>query len=104
MTEALGLNSPASPRDRVPVSIYRELKICASEDLAESPLDCSSAEVRCLRILPIRPTSFTTPHPTNTAHVSIARASISGVVSEEKAGVRAAVMGAWCCSRSRASV
>jgi hypothetical protein len=52
---------------------------------------------------PIRLTSFTTPQPTNTAHAWTADAKISGVESAENAGVRAAVMGAWCCSRRRAS-
>lgn len=52
---------------------------------------------------PILPTSLTTPHPTNAAQASTAEAKISGVESDEKAGVKAAVMGAWCCSKSRAS-
>jgi hypothetical protein len=58
------------------------------------PFDCSSAVVSSLRILPILPTSLTTPQPTNTAQAWTAEAKISGVESEENAGVRAAVMGA----------
>lgn len=52
---------------------------------------------------PIRLTSFTTPHPTKMAQVPMADAKISGVESDENAGVNAAVMGAWCCSRSKFS-
>lgn len=52
---------------------------------------------------PILPTSLTTPHPTNVAQASIAEAKISGVESDEKAGVKAAVIGAWCCSKRRVS-
>jgi len=58
------------------------------------PLHCAKAEVNSLRIRPIRLTSFTTPQPTNAAQAPTAEARISGVVSEVKAGVRAAVIGA----------
>jgi len=58
------------------------------------PLHCANAEVSNFRILPIRLTSFTTPHPTNAAQAPTAEARISGVVSEVNAGVRAAVIGA----------
>jgi hypothetical protein len=52
---------------------------------------------------PILLTSLTTPQPTKTAQAWTADAKISGVESAENAGVRAAVMGAWCCSRRSAS-
>jgi len=52
---------------------------------------------------PILPTSLTTPQPTNIAHACTADARISGVESEENAGVSAAVIGAWCCSNKSAS-
>ena len=51
---------------------------------------------------PMRLISFTTPDPTNTAQALIAEAKISGVESAEKAGVSAAVIGAWYCSNRRA--
>jgi hypothetical protein len=93
MTEALGLNSWASPIDRVPdsanLSIQEHIQVNT-----HSPLHCSRADVNNFRMRPIRPTSLTTPHPTNTAHTSMAEARISGVESEENAGVSAAVMGA----------
>lgn len=57
--------------------------------------------MRSLRILPIRDTSFTTPDPTKTAQTCTAEASTSGVESAPKDGVRAAAIGAWCCSRSK---
>jgi hypothetical protein len=59
-----------------------------------SPLHCANAEVNNLRIRPIRLMSFTTPHPTNAAQAPTAEAKSSGVVSDVKAGVRAAVIGA----------
>lgn len=43
---------------------------------------------------PILLTSFTIPQPTNTAQAPIAAARISGVESDENAGVSAAVIGA----------
>ena len=46
--------------------------------------------VSSLRIQLILPTSFTTPHPTKTAHAWTAEARISGVESEENVCVRAA--------------
>ena len=42
----------------------------------------------------MRPMSLTTPHPTKNAQAWTAEARISGVESDEKAGVSAAVMGA----------
>jgi hypothetical protein len=57
-------------------------------------LHCANAEVNNLRIRPIRLMSFTTPHPTNAAQAPTAEAKSSGVVSDVKAGVRAAVIGA----------
>jgi hypothetical protein len=58
------------------------------------PLHCANAEVNSLRIRPIRLTSFTTPQPTYAAHAPTAEARISGVVSDVKAGINAAVIGA----------
>jgi hypothetical protein len=46
------------------------------------------------KIRPILDTSLTTPHPTKIAQAPTADAKISGVESEENAGVRAAVIGA----------
>lgn len=52
---------------------------------------------------PILVASLITPQPTKIAHVSIAEARISGVESEENAGMSADVIGAWYCSSRSAS-
>jgi hypothetical protein len=68
----------------------------------DPPWNRSNAEVSNFNILPILDISFTTPDPTNMAQMLIAEANTSGAVSGPKLGVKAAAMGAWCCSNRRA--
>lgn len=105
MADALGLSSPDSPNVNVPApgKPVSPPKPAGSDMISDTPRDCSRAEVSSLSILPIRFASCTIPLPTKIAQALMAAASISGVLSAEKAGVSAAVIGAWYCSNNGAS-
>lgn len=105
MTAAVELRSLTSPIEVMSesVTVAGQHSPRGKIERRVAPLQLSSAVVSSLRIRPILSISLVTPDPTKTAQTWIAEATTSGYESAAKAGVKAAAIGAWYCSRSGAS-